>query len=75
MVKPFLFFNGFGIIVFLIFILAFGIIIFGVIKGITQWNKNNHSPRLTVTVRIVAKRTQVSHIHHNTGIGAMHMSS
>lgn len=75
MLTPFPFFNGLGIIFFIIFILAFGIIIFGIIKGITQWNKNNHSPRLTVTAGIVAKRTQVSHTHHNTGTGAMHMSS
>lgn len=75
MLTPFPFFNGLGIIFFIIFILAFGIIIFGIIKGITQWNKNNRSPRLTVTAGIVAKRTQVSHTHHNTGTGAMHMSS
>lgn len=75
MVKPFPIFNGVGIIFSVIFIFAFGIIIFGVIKGIMQWDKNNHSPRLTVAARIVAKRTQVSNTHHNTGTGTMHMSS
>ena len=34
------------------------------IKGISQWNKNNQSPRLTVPATIIAKRTNVSHHHH-----------
>lgn len=58
---------GFGlmsIIVPAMFILVFVIILVNVIKGIGQWNKNNNSPRLTVPVTIVAKRTNVSHHHH-----------
>ena len=58
---------GFGIfqIMFsLAFILIFGIILVTVVKGIGQWNKNNHSPRLTVPATVVAKRTNVSHHHH-----------
>ena len=27
------------------------------VRGISQWNKNNHSPRLTVPAIVVAKRT------------------
>ena len=34
------------------------------VKGIGQWNKNNHSPRLTVDARVVAKRMDVTHHHH-----------
>ena len=41
---PSIFFGMF----FLVFFLALGMIIFSFIKGIGQWNKNNHSPRLTV---------------------------
>ena len=58
---------GFGlmsIIVPAMFILVFVIILVNVIKGIGQWNKNNNSPKLTVPVTIVAKRTNVSHHHH-----------
>ena len=58
---------GFGlmsIIVPAMFILVFVIIIVNVVKGIGQWNKNNNSPKLTVPVTIVAKRTNVSHHHH-----------
>ena len=46
------------------------------VKGISQWNKNNHSPRLTVPATIVAKRTNVSHHHHhNHGGTGMHHTS
>ena len=67
------FFQGFEIIFFVIFALTFGIIIFVIIKGVSQWNKNNNSPRLTVNATVVTKRTSVSHHHHHGGMG-MHMS-
>lgn len=50
----------------IIFAIAFGVVIFTFIKTIGQWNKNNHSPRLTVTATIVTKRKSVSHHHHHT---------
>ena len=61
-------FAVFPIIFSLMFLLVFGVVIFGLIKGISQWNKNNHSPRLTVPATVVAKRTNVSHHHHNHGV-------
>lgn len=60
-------FNGFtifGILFFLVFALVTGTFIFVLVKGISTWNKNNHSPRLTVTASVVAKRTNVSHQRH-----------
>ena len=48
----------------LMFLLVFGMIIFTMISNIRTWNKNNHSPRLTVSASVVAKRTKVSHHHH-----------
>ena len=33
-------------------------------KVVSTWNKNNHSPRLTVTAMVVSKRTDVSHHSH-----------
>ena len=65
---------GFEIIFFTIFALVFGLIIFSFIKGIAQWNANNHSPRLTVEATVVTKRTSVSHHHHHTNAG-MHVST
>ncbi len=65
----------FQIMFTLVFVLAIGMFIAIAVKGISQWNKNNHSPRLTVPATIVAKRTNVSHHHHNHGNAAMHHST
>jgi len=68
---------GFGILPILV-ILIFIIVIVGFIvvavKGIGQWNKNNHSPRLTVPVTVVAKRTNVD-VSHDCGPGEHHHTS
>ena len=61
-----------GIFVSLMFVVVFGLFIVVAVKGISQWNKNNHSPRLTVPATIVAKRTNVSHHHHHGGTGMHH---
>lgn len=51
-----------------IFILIFIMIIFTLAKGISTWHKNNNSPRLTVSARIVAKRQNTTyHNQPNTG--------
>ena len=60
-------FDGFGIMFTLMFFLVFGVFLITFIKVIKQWNQNNHSPRLTVPVTVVAKRTNVSHHHHHEG--------
>ena len=73
-------FSGFGagftifqIMFTLVFVLVIGMFIVIAVKGISQWNTNNHSPRLTVPATIVAKRTNVSHHHHhNHGGTGMH---
>ena len=53
-------FTIFGIMFTLVFVIAIGMFIVIAVKGISQWNKNNHSPRLTVPATIVAKRTNVT---------------
>lgn len=57
-------FNAFGIMFTIVFVLVIGMFIVIAVKGIGQWNKNNHSPRLTVPATVVAKRTNVSHHRH-----------
>ena len=64
-------FSGFGtgftifqIMFTLVFVLVIGMFIVIAVKGISQWNKNNHSPRLTVPATVLAKRTNVSRHHH-----------
>lgn len=79
-IDSFMFGGGFEIMFTLISITVFGLIIFTIIRGIGEWNKNNQSPRLTVEASIVAKRTHVSrHTHHNagdiTGAHGTHMTS
>lgn len=58
----------FEIMFFAVFALVIGTFIVTAVRGIGQWNKNNHSPRLTVEATVVAKRTNVSHHHHNNGV-------
>lgn len=38
---------GFEFMFYIVFILVIGTFIVAAVRGITQWNKNNHSPRLT----------------------------
>lgn len=61
----FFFGGGFEIVFFLMFFLILGVFIYNIVRGIGQWNKNNHSPRLTVEATVVAKRMDVSHHHHH----------
>ena len=62
-------FGLFEIMFTLAFLLIFGLILVTIINNLRQWNKNNHSPRLTVPATVVSKRTNVSHHHHNHGTG------
>ncbi len=72
-------FGGFSTMFGIVFFLFIAFFIFAIIKGITQWSKNNQSPRLMVDAVLVSKRTNVSHHHHhnsnpNDGMG-MHSST
>lgn len=64
----------FSAMVFLVFFLALGIILLQLIRGASQWNRNNHAPRLTVSAVVVAKRGDVIHHHHDAG-GVGHTAS
>lgn len=57
-------FGVFEIMFFIVFALIIGTFIAIIVKGISTWNKNNNSPRLTVTAKIVSKRTNISHHSH-----------
>lgn len=56
-----IFFKVYPLFFFVVFFLVVGIIIFNAIKGISIWNKNNHSPILDVNATVVTKRTEVYH--------------
>ena len=64
----------FSILFFLAFFAVLGVIIVTAIRGVSQWNKNNNSPILTVDAKAVAKRIAVNH-HHGGGGAAMNHSS
>lgn len=59
-------FGMFGVMSTIIFVLVIGVFVVTIVRGIGEWNKNNHSPRITVPVTIVSKRTHVSR-HHRAG--------
>ena len=65
-------FGMFQILFYITFILVLGVFIVTLVRNISQWNKNNHSPRLTVPATIVAKRTNVSRHHHGGANGHHH---
>ena len=53
-------FGMFQIVFFIVFGLAISTVLISLIKGVKEWNKNNHSPRLTVPATVVTKRTDVT---------------
>ena len=69
-------FGMFGVMFTLVFFMFIAVFVSIIVKGLSQWNKNNNSPRLTVPATVVAKRTNVSRHHHNHGAGhGMHSST
>ena len=60
----------FSILFPILFLVVLGMILYTIIGNISTWNKNNHSPRLTVPATVVAKRTEVS--RHHTDNTMMH---
>ena len=57
-------FGLFEIMFFIMFGLFFLVFVGALLKGLGEWNRNNHSPKLTVPVTVVAKRTNVSRRNH-----------
>ena len=71
MMSSFIWGGGFEVMFMIVFVLVIGIFIVTIIRNIGEWNKNNHSPRLTVDAKVVTKRSQTNH-HHN---GADHTTT
>lgn len=68
------FFELFPIFFFIVFALILGVFVTSFVGIIKRESRNNHSPRLTVPVTIVSKRTHVS-VHHHGGDTMHHHSS
>ena len=60
-----MFFGWFNAVFSIVFpLIFFGLMclfIFTLISNLRTWNKNNHSPRLSIPAAVVAKRTDISH--------------
>ena len=54
-------FDLFDILFPIVFFMVLGTFIMTIAKGLSTWNKNNHSPRLTVEAAVTAKRIHVTH--------------
>lgn len=65
-------FDLFGIMFTIVFLLVTGTFIVILVKGLSEWNKNNHSPKLKAPAAIVAKRTNVSRHRHGGANGHHH---
>ena len=61
-------FNLFGIMFCVAWVLVTGVFVVTFIRMFSQWNKNNHSPRLTVEATVVSRRARTSRTsdHHST---------
>ncbi|MCD7817634.1 MAG: DUF2500 domain-containing protein, partial [Lachnospiraceae bacterium] len=57
-------FGTFEIIFTIVFICVIVVFIVMALKGLTTWNRNNHSPRLTVSATVVTKRTDITYNQH-----------
>lgn len=58
-----------------IFVIVIGTFIVTAVRSVSQWNKNNNSPRLTVTAKVVAKRSDMSVRRHHHANGHTHRST
>lgn len=64
----------FEIMFVLVFVMVIGTFIVTGIKGVTEWNNNNNSPRLSVNAMVGSKRSDVSHHHHHHANGHNHVT-
>ncbi|MCD8022626.1 MAG: DUF2500 domain-containing protein [Lachnospiraceae bacterium] len=69
------FYSLFDILFPIVFILVIGVFVVTAVRGLRTWNRNNHSPRLTVVATIVSKRMNVHHYHHGGTADGVHHSS
>lgn len=65
-------FGIFSVMFTLVFLLVLGMFIAVAVKGLSQWNKNNKSPRLTVDAKVLTKRTNYHRSSSRNGVGHGH---
>lgn len=62
----------FGITFTLMFAMVVGIFLVTIVRGLGQWNENNHSPRLEVEAVVTGKRSSTSHHHDPNNMAMSH---
>lgn len=65
----------FPLLFFSVFLIIIGVFIFSAVKGLSTWNKNNHSPLLTVPAKVVTKRSHTRHRHNSHTHHSSHSTS
>ena len=65
----------FSILFFVAFLFVFSMFVLIGLKTITEWNKNNNSPKLTVAATVIKKRNQVSNSDYLDHNGMIHTTS
>jgi len=58
-------FSIFGVMFTIVFVLFVAVFVVMIVKEISSWNRNNHSPRLSVPASVVSKRADVTHYSNN----------
>ena len=59
------------VVFIIVFVIVIGTFVATGVRSVSRWNKDNNSPRLTVSARVVNKRTQVG---YHRGAGDHHSS-
>lgn len=67
--------DAFSILFFIAFLFVFSMFVLAGLKAITEWNKNNSSPKLTVDATVIKKRNQVSNSDYLDHNGMIHTTS
>lgn len=57
------------------FLIVAALVVFTIIRGLAEWNKNNQSPRLTVDATVVAKRENTTHYQDNANYEVTHTTT
>ena len=59
-----------GTVIPIFLVVMVGIIVVSAGRGILQWSRNNNSPLLTVSARIVSKRSEIRQHQQDEGISS-----
>lgn len=73
-------YDSFDAVFALAFLLAASVIVVVIIKNVSEWQKNNNSPRLAVEAVVVDRKKEVQHKQHAnagdaTGAHGYHMTT